>query len=111
MRATIVAVLLTAALSGAAETQQFVGLISDDVCPKGDHSQMQMGPTAADCAAACVSAHGAVYVLYDGKTAYRLIGGPPLEQFAGKKVRVVGSLNAKTQTINVESISLTTGRE
>ncbi|PYQ73720.1 MAG: hypothetical protein DMG01_22010 [Acidobacteria bacterium] len=31
-----------------------------------------MGPTDAECTIACISAHGATYVLYDGKEVYTL---------------------------------------
>ena len=33
---------------------------------------MRMGPTDAACTIACISAHGATYVLYDGKDVYTL---------------------------------------
>jgi hypothetical protein len=64
-----------------------------------------MGPTDADCTAACVSAHGATYVLYDGKEVYALSDQRTPEKFAGQKVRVTGTLDAKTKTIQVDSIS------
>jgi hypothetical protein len=64
-----------------------------------------MGSTDAECTNACVDAHGAVYVLYDGKTAYTLSGRQTLEKFAGQKVNVIGVLDAKTRTIEVDSIT------
>jgi hypothetical protein len=66
---------------------------------------MQMGPTDAACAMACVSVHGASYLLYDGKSAYTLSDQRMAEKFAAKKVRVTGTLDAKTKTIQVDSIS------
>jgi hypothetical protein len=66
---------------------------------------MQMGPTDADCAKACINAHGASYVLYDGKTASVLSDQKTPEQFAAQKVRVVGTLDAPTMTIQVKSIA------
>lgn len=66
---------------------------------------MRMGPTDAECTVACVNAHGASYVLYDGKNAYTLSDQKTPEKFAGKKVTVAGTLDAKTKTIQVESIS------
>jgi hypothetical protein len=65
-----------------------------------------MGPTDAECTTACVSAHGAAYVLYDGKNAYTLTGPQALEPFAGRRARIVGVLSAATQTIQVEEITL-----
>ena len=66
---------------------------------------MRMGPTDAECTLACVDVHGASYVLYDGKTAYMLSDQRTPEKFAGQKVKVVGTLEAKTKTIQVDSIS------
>lgn len=100
-----VALLVSAALLAAAGKQTFTGTITDDMCPKADHSQMQMGPTDAACAMACVSVHGASYLLYDGKNAYMLSDQPQAEKFAAKKVTVTGTLDAKTKTIQVDSIS------
>jgi len=67
----------------AGSPQTLVGTITDNMCAKADHSQMQMGPTDADCVKACVSAHGATYVLYDGKgNVYELSDQKTPEQFA-----------------------------
>ncbi len=54
---------------------------------------------------ACISAHSASYVLYDGKDAYTLSDQEAPEKFAGQKVTVVGALDANTKTIKVESIT------
>src|SRR5688572_19413390 len=106
MKTAIVALLVIVTLSAAQGTETFTGTISDDMCARADHSQMRMGSTDAECTTACVSAHGAAYVLYDGKNVYTLSGRQALEQFAGQKVRVIGALDAKTQTIRVDSIAL-----
>jgi len=66
---------------------------------------MRMGPTDAECTKACVDVHGASYVLYDGKQAYTLSDQKAPEKFAGKKVIVSGTLDAKTKTIQVDSIT------
>jgi hypothetical protein len=66
---------------------------------------MKMGPTDAECTKACVSIHGASYVLYDGKEVYTLSDQRTPEKFAGKKVTVTGTLDAKTKTIQVDSIT------
>jgi hypothetical protein len=105
MKTGILALLMTVASSAAPSTQTFTGTISDDLCAKADHSQMKMGSNDAECTTACVSAHGAAYVLYDGKNIYTLSGHPTPEQFAGQKVRVTGALDAKTHTIRVDAIS------
>jgi len=97
--------LAAAVLAAAPPKQTFTGTITDSMCDKADHSQMQMGPTDAACTLACVDVHGAMYVLYDGKNAYALSDQKTPAKFAGKKVRVVGTLDAKSKTIQVESIS------
>ena len=97
--------LAAGVLFAAPQKQTFTGVISDSMCPKGDHSQMQMGPTDAACAAACVSIHDADYILYDGKASYTLSDQKTPAKFAGQKVKVVGSLDAKTKKIQVDSIT------
>ena len=104
--AVVVLLLVSVAPSAAPQRETFTGIVSDDMCARADHSQMRMGSTDAECASACVSAHGAAYVLYDGKTPYTLSGVQTLEPFAGQKVRVIGTLDAKTLTIRVDSIAL-----
>ncbi len=97
--------LLTAALAAAPAKQKFTGTITDSMCSNGDHSQMKMGPTDAECTKACVQIHGAMYVLFDGKQTYTLSDQKTPEKFAGKKVTVTGALDAKTKTIQVDSIA------
>src|SRR3984893_9183374 len=96
--------LAIAALTAAADKQSFTGTITDDMCPSADYSQMQMGPTYAALAMAGVSVHGASFLLYDGKNAYMLSDQGQAEKFAAKKVKVTGTLDAKTKTIQVDSI-------
>ena len=101
-----VAVVALASLTAAqGKPQTFVGTITDNMCAKADHSQMQMGPTDADCVKACVAAHGATYVLYDGTNVYELSDQKTPEKFAAKKVTVTGTLDEKTKTITVQSIA------
>ena len=99
MKHLISSVLAVAALSAAPDTQTFTGIISDNMCAVGGHAQMQMGPTDAECAVACVAVHGATYVLVDGKTVYALSDQRTPEKFAAQKVKVTGTLDAKTKTI------------
>jgi|SRR5688572_19439127 len=105
MKPVLLSLLVAAALSAAQETQTFTGVITDDMCPLGNHSRMQMGPTDAECTRACIGAHGAVYVLYDGKSAYVLSDQKTPEKYAAQRVRVVGTLDEKTKTIRVASIA------
>jgi hypothetical protein len=108
----VVSMLGVAALSAApstirtaADVAEFRGVITDDNCDNGDHSHMKMGDTDPECTVACINAHGASYVLFDGKTAYTLSDQKSPEKFAGKKVKVVGTLDAGKKIIQVSSIS------
>jgi Protein of unknown function (DUF5818) len=92
-------------LSAQQGKQTFTGTITDDECSRADHSRMRMGPTDAACVRACISSHGASYVLYDGKDIYTLSDQQAPEKFAGQRVTVVGTLDAKTRTIQVDSIA------
>ena len=105
MKPSILSLLAIAVLSAAPGKQTFTGTITDSMCTTADHSQMKMGPTDADCTKACVSIHGATYVLYDGKNVYQLSDQKTPEKFAAKKVTVTGTLDAKTKTIKVDSIT------
>jgi len=104
-RNLIVAFLALTGLSTAQSPQTFTGTITDDMCARADHSQMKMGPTDADCVKACVAAHGASYVLFDGKGVYTLSDQQTPAKFAAQRVTVVGTLDAKTKTIQVQSIA------
>jgi hypothetical protein len=100
-----VSVLLLASFSAAQTPRTFIGVITDSMCPQGDHSQMQMGPTDAACAMACNDVHGAAFILYDGKFTYQLTDQKAPAKFAGQKVQVVGTLDDKSKTIRVQSIN------
>jgi hypothetical protein len=105
MKPLLCSLFLMAALLAAPGKQKFTGVITDNMCADGDHSHMKMGPTDAECAKACITFHGAIYVLYDGKESYTLSDQKTPENFAGKRVTVTGTLDAKTKTIQVDSIS------
>lgn len=105
MKHLLVSLLAISALSAGQSKQTFTGTITDDLCAEAGHAQMQMGPTDAECTTACVLAHGSKYVLYDGKNVYMLSDQKMPEKFAGQKVRVIGTLDAKTKTIHVDSIA------
>ena len=106
MKHLILSLLAVAALSAAQGKQTFTGTITDNMCAKAGHSQMRMGPTDAECTIACIRAHDATYVLYDGKDVYTLSDQQTPEKFAAQKVRVIGTLDAKTKTIQVDSIRI-----
>ena len=104
-KALIIGLLALAALPAPQGKQMFTGTITDSQCENADHSHMGMGPTDAECAMACVDEHSAILVLYDGEQTYALSNQQTSEKFAGQKVIVRGTLDAKTKTIQVESIA------
>ena len=97
--------LIIAVLVAAPEKQKFTGVVTDSMCSSADHKSMRMGPTDAECTIACIREHGATYVLYDGKKAYDLNNQQTPVKFAGKRVTITGTLDAKTNTIQVDSIA------
>jgi len=105
MKRLLPCLLAAAVLSAAADEQTFTGAISDDMCGAAGHASMRMGPTDAECTVACVGAHGATYVLVDGKSTYALSDQKTAEKFAGQRVKVTGTLDVKSHTIKVASIS------
>ena len=106
MKSLLLSVLAVTALSAAPSKRVFVGIITDDMCAtRAGHATMRMGSNDAECTHACVDAHGSQYVLYDGKTVYWLSDQKTPVQFAGRKVKVVGALDPKTKTIQVDSIA------
>jgi hypothetical protein len=104
LRAGLIGLLALVSLSAGQREQTFAGTISDDMCATGTHAAMRMGPTDAECTVACVMAHGAAYVLVSGRSIYKLSDQRTPEKLAGQKVRVVGTLDAKTNVITVQSI-------
>ena len=107
MRALLLAVGLVGGVATLAQParQTFTGTVTDSMCEKADHSHMRMGPTDAECTMACVEEHDALLVLYDGKNVYGLSDQKMPARFAGQKVRVSGTLDVKTMTIRVDSMT------
>jgi hypothetical protein len=98
-------VLLFATTLAAPSTRTFTGTITDSVCDRGNHADMRMGPTDAECAVACAEEHDAALVLYDGKDVYTLSDRQGARKFVACRVTVVGALDAKTKKITVTSIA------
>ncbi len=105
MKTVALLILALSSVSAAPAGQTFVGVINDATCAKDGHKAMGMGPTDAECAVACVDSHGVPYVLQVGQEVYGLSDQRAPEKLAGQRVRVVGSLDAGTKKIQVESIA------
>ncbi len=114
-RLLLSALLVVTALIASAQPpkETFVGDISDSQCAlnvhskTGSHQEMlvehTMGNTETDCVRTCVR-FGGVYVLVSGKKVYKLSDQTTPEKFAAQKVKVVGTLDKKTNTIVVQSM-------
>jgi hypothetical protein len=102
MKKQIAILIASAALVFAAGKQTFTGTITDTMCGAG-HKAMNMGPDD-QCVTECVKA-GAKYALYDGANVYELSDQQGPAKFAARKVKVTGTLDAKSKTIQVDSIA------
>jgi hypothetical protein len=99
---TIATLLLGAGLLlGAAAKQTFTGVITDTMCG-ADHSQMGTKPDAK-CVRECVK-EGSKYALLVGNNVYTLSDQKTPDKYAGAKVKVTGTLDAKTGILAVEKI-------
>ena len=98
----IVSLIFAGALVASGASQQtFTGIVTDSMCGK-DHAMMKVSPDSK-CVLECVK-QGSKYALFDGKTSYVLSDQQSPEQFAGKKVRITGTLYEKTHILKVDSI-------
>jgi len=100
-------------LSYAGEVMRtFRGEVSDSQCAMNVHSLTHshqemlkskglMGGTSAQCAMQCAKQMGGEFVLSAGKEVYRLDNQAEAEKFAGQRVKISGSLDAKTKTIHM----------
>jgi hypothetical protein len=109
----VVAAMILLGVSFAAQKDNtFTGEINDRACAKADSHDSMMKKhgvqTAADCIPACIKA-GGKYVLYDrsAKTIYLLDDQQKPAQFAGKNVKITGTLDKTTETLHVTSITAT----
>ena len=99
----------------AADEKTFRGEIADTQCALNVHSlskshkeMIGMKPdlkTAADCARYCVKERGGKFVLQSKEKVYRLDKPDEAESFAGQQVKIVGTLDPKTNTITVLSVT------
>ena len=113
----VVGLLMSAGLVSMAETdrvQVFRGEIGDSQCALNVHSlsrsheemlkKKEIGTTAADCARYCVKNLGGVFVLQVKERVYKLDDQDLAEKYAGRKVKLTGVLDSKTNIITVRAI-------
>jgi hypothetical protein len=118
-RAFIVCASAIVALAGIAESQgtrMFRGEVSDSQCAMNVHSLTRshqemlktksMGGTSNTCSTYCIEHLGGTLVLSAGKDVYKLDRPDLVHGFEGQKVRIVGTLDVKTNQIHVMKIEL-----
>jgi hypothetical protein len=104
----VASILFAGALMASAATQTFTGVITDTMCGKS-HAMMNISPDAK-CVIECVKHDkNTKYALFDGTNVYVLSDQKTPEQFAGKRVKVTGTLYEKTKILKVDSIAEDTG--
>ncbi|MFZ0933745.1 MAG: hypothetical protein ACLP6W_24695 [Bryobacteraceae bacterium] len=101
MKRIILMILASAAPLATANQALVNATITDSLCGTS-HKNMKMGSNDR-CVRNCIRA-GAKYVLWDGKNAYVLSDQKAAEPWAGRKVKVLATLDAKTKEIHVISI-------
>lgn len=112
--AALTGIALCVAQGRGADEKTYKGEIADTQCALNVHSlsqshkeMMEMKPeikTEADCARFCVKERGGRYVLQTKDKVYKLDAQVLAEEWAGQKVKVVGTLDPKTSMITVAKI-------
>lgn len=110
----LVCLLAVYPLARGGDDKTFKGEIADTQCALNVHSlsqshkeMIEMKPeikSNADCARYCVKERGGRYVLQTPDKVYKLDAQVLAEQWAGLKVKVIGRLDPKTETITVKTI-------
>ncbi len=88
-------------LGAASPKQTYTGVITDAMCG-ASHSMMNVKPDSK-CVVECVK-RGSKYALLVGSKVYTLSDQQAPEKYAAQKVKVTGTLDAKTETITVAKI-------
>jgi hypothetical protein len=102
MKKIVLSIFAAALAAGAANQQVFTGVITDSMCGK-DHAAMKVAPDSK-CVLECVKG-GSKYALFVGNESYLLSDQKTPEQFAGRRVKVTGTLYEKTKILKVDSIT------
>jgi hypothetical protein len=99
--------LMFAALAFRAQADTFTGVITDTMCG-AKHGMMKNQPDD-QCVKMCTKGQSA-YALFDGTNVIKLSDQKTPAKFAAQKVKVTGTLDAKTNTIKVSSIEPSGGK-
>lgn len=113
--------LLALALAAPAFTfaggdEVFRGEIADSQCAFNVHSLTQshkemlqektIGATNSDCVWYCVKQRGGRFVLQNKDKIYKLDVQDIGKEYCSRKVKIIGTLDSKTNTIHVKSLEL-----
>ena len=110
------AILVLAGIAECQGTRMFRGEISDSQCAMNVHSLTRshlemlktksMGGTSNTCSTYCIEHLGGTLVLASGKEVYKLDRPDLVHGFEGQKVKIVGTIDVKTNQIHVMKIEL-----
>lgn len=104
MKPVMTLIFVAVLASAANQTGTFTGVITDTMCKK-DHAMMKISPDAK-CINECVQKFKSKYALFDGANLYPLSDQSKPAPFAGKKVKITGTLYEKTKILTVDSIDV-----
>jgi hypothetical protein len=117
---TMLLLLVAGSFAGDNETRAYRGEIADSQCSMNVHSltrshqemlkSKSMGGTSASCTQYCIKYLGGEYVFSSKNEVYRLDNAGAVQSFAGQKVKITGTLDAKTNTIHMVQIEVTDKR-
>ena len=99
--------LVLAVSAVAAQPQTITGVITDTMC--GKTHGMMAGQPDDKCIAACVKGSSSQYALFDGKQIWKLSDQKRPMKLIAQRVKVTGTLNEKTKTIQVDSMEAEAG--
>lgn len=112
--AILLAMILSASRTLATDDKTYDGEIADSQCAFGVHSlhrshqeMIEMGhagSTPEDCTRYCVNSRGGRYVLQTKQDTFKLDNQEMAGRYAGQKVRLIGTLDPKTNIIQVKRI-------
>ena len=98
---------MLAVLAIAAQADTFTGVVTDTMCG-AKHGMMKNQPDD-QCVKMCTKGQSA-YALFDGTNVIKLTDQKTPARFAAQKVKVTGTLDARTNTIKVSSIEPADGK-
>jgi hypothetical protein len=100
--------------AGDEEVKTYHGEVADSQCALNVHSlthshqemlkSKSMGGDSASCARYCITYLGGTFVLSVKKDIYHLDDQTAVQRFAGRKVKLSGTLDPKSKTIHVVNV-------